>query len=316
MRIQQLRYIMEIANYNSMNKAAQHLFISQPTLSNAVKDLEAELGITIFERSKRGISLTIDGIEFIQLAEKLIEQADTIKYRYAIKDSGPLSKFQISCQHYAFVTEAFIQFLKAKAPSRYTYGLKETKTLDAIEDVHLKKSALGIICLTPNNKRFIAQVLDKWEIAFHPLSTVAPHVFLSKKHPLATKKVIDPAELEPYPMIVYDQDSPGQPMLTEELIITENPHKLIYTHDRGTTNNIIANTDSVNIGTGYLIPKIIPDEITSIPLSGFEKRMQLGWIHPQRSEPTEDVTLFVGFLKESILKNYPGEDYLPPTSES
>jgi DNA-binding transcriptional LysR family regulator len=309
MRIQQVRYVMEIANCNSINKAAQRLFISQPTLSNAVKELEAELGITIFERSRTGISLTVDGIEFIQLAEKLLEQADFIKDRYALKDAGAPSRFQVSYQHYAFVAEAFIQFLQCMAPYRYVYNIKETKTLSAIEDVYLKKSALGIICLTPYNRRFITQVLDKWAIDFQLLSTVAPHVFIRKQHPLANKNSIELAELEQYPMLVYEQDNAGQQMLTEEMIILDNPQKLIYTHDRGTTNNIIANTDSFNIGTGYLIPRIIPDEITSVPLKGFDKQIQLGWIHLRRHELSEDATLFVKLISDSLWRNYPGEGF-------
>ena len=140
MRIQQIRYIMEIARCNSINKAALHLFVSQPTLSAAVKELEEELGIIIFERSHKGISLTVEGIEFIQLAEKLLEQVDFIHERYVLKTAGGPSRFQISCQHYAFVTEAFIQFLQQGTYSKYVYSVKETKTLIAIEDVYLKKA--------------------------------------------------------------------------------------------------------------------------------------------------------------------------------
>lgn len=315
MRIQQIRYIMEISRYNSINKAALNLFISQPTLSAAVKELEEELGITIFERSRKGISLTVEGIEFIQLAEKLLEQADVIYDRYVLKTANSPFRFQISCQHYAFVTEAFIQFLQQVTYSKYVYSVKETKTLTAIEDVYLKKSVLGIVCLTPYNNSFITQVLDKWGITFCPLCNVAPHVFIRKTHPLADHDEIDLTELEPYPMVVYEQDSPGHHMVSEEIVILENPSKLIYTQDRGTTNNIIANTDSFTIGTGYLIPNIIPDEITSVPIKGFDKEIQLGWIHLPQRELDKDICTFLEFVKASLRRNYPNSAFTASDDE-
>ena len=305
MKIQQIRYVLEIANQGSLNKAAQSLFISQPTLSAAVKELERELAIQIFERSNQGISLTADGIEFLQLGKRLLEEADAIKSRYALEQRVPLHQFQVSCQHYAFVAEAFINFVKNMAPQRYTYGIKESKTLMAIEDVYYRRSALGILCLTPQNKKFITQILDKWGIDFQPLASVAPHVFIRKSHPLGGETSIDITDLEAYPMILYEQNNENHSMLTEELTGIENHPKIIYTSDRGTTNNIISNTDSFNIGTGYLIPQIIPEEITAIPLRGFDKQILLGWIHLKKYDLSEDVTLFVELVKDSLYRNYP-----------
>ena len=306
MRLQQIRYIMEIARCHSINKAALNLFITQPTLSAAVKDLEEELAITIFERSRKGVTLTIEGIEFLQLAEKLLQQADAITERYSKeKTPGPVH-LQISCQHYAFVTEAFIHFLQQSAHEKYVFNVKETETLEAIEDVYRKDSALGIISLSPYNQAYLTQVLDRQGITFHELLQVTPHAFMRKAHLLACRKEISLDELAPYPIVVYEQDNPANKMTSEEMIILDDPQKLIYSHDRGTTNNIIASTDCYTIGTGYIIPGIIPDEITSIPLTGYGDQIQLGWIQLKNQELSPEAQTFLELIKDSLWNNYPG----------
>lgn len=188
MRLQQLLYVKEIARCRSMNKAAINLYISQPSLSEAVRDLEKEFGITIFERSRRGVSLTVEGIEFLQLAEKVIEDADELRNHYLLKHDINRLYLQISCQHYAFVVDAFIHFLNQFDAKQYTISLKETETITALEDVYLKKSAFSVVVRTDENRHYLQQVLDKWKLRFYQLMPVIPHVFLSKNHPLAGKK--------------------------------------------------------------------------------------------------------------------------------
>jgi len=307
MTIQQLQYIVEVAKNDSINKAAQNLFISQPTLSIAIKELEDEIGITLFKRSSKGISLTEEGIEFLQYAEEILDKIDDVKKTYSVKDLSAISRFQVSCQHYAFVVDAFIKFMNNSEAHKYHFTIKETKTLACIDDVHQRKSVIGVIYLNSANESLIRKILSDKHIEFHELYTVKPHVFLRKTHPLATKSIIYPKDLAPYPMVVYEQD-PGD-YLGEELSAVENPNKVITTQDRGTTNNIIANTDSYNIGSGYIFPKIIPHEITSVPLA-INDEMQIGWIKLANRNMTDDITDFVALLKESMDNNYPGVKYI------
>ena len=304
MTIQQLQYVVEVAKSDSINKAAQNLFISQPTLSVAIKELEDEIGTTLFQRSRKGIAITNDGIEFLRLAEEILSKLDYVKKSYLVKSAATISRFQVSCQHYAFVVEAFIQFMDKYKDARFHFTIKETKTLACIEDVYQRKSILSIIYLNSANENLIHRVLASKSIEFHELYTVKPHVFLRKTHPLAGKSRISAEDLAPFPMIAYEQEQ-GE-YLGEEMIIVENPDKVISTQDRGTTNNIIANTDSYNIGTGYIIPGIIPDEIISIPLD-IDDEMQVGWISLANRELTDEIIEFISLIKASMKKHYPGK---------
>ena len=307
MTFQQLRYFVETASTGSINKAARNLHVSQPALSTAVKELEAELGVTLFERTRHGMILTAEGVDFLGMAEGVLSQMERIQHAYSLKDSE-LVRFQISSQHYAFVVDAFIRFMDKWKNTRYMLNVKETKTIEVLDDVALRRSAMGIICLTDMNRHLIAQILSRKQLEFHELVEVKPHVFLNRNHPLANKTKIALTELEPYPSVVYAQGSHehlDELGLMEEALIAENANQIIYTHDRGTMNNILANTPSYNIGSGYLIPGIIPQEIISIPVEWSEGGMHIGWIHPAQRRPSEMVMHFVELLSISLHGNSP-----------
>ena len=306
MRIQQLLYVKEIARCRSMNKAAVNLYISQPSLSEAVQELEKEFGITIFERSRRGVSLTIDGIEFLQFTEKIIEDMDELRNHYLLKKDINRFYLQVSCQHYAFVVDAFIHFLNHIDRQQYSISLKETETITALEDVYFKKSAFCIIVITEENQRYIQQILDKWNLQFYKLISVIPHIFISKAHPLAHQKEVTPEELQPYPLIMFAQANTSINLTCEELFTLKNHDKIIYSHDRGTTNNIIANTNCFNIGTGYLIPSIIPENITSIPLVGATGHAWLGYVQLKTQKSNDIIDALLKGIKKSLQTHYPG----------
>lgn len=308
MTLQQLGYVVEIARTNSMNKAAKNLFISQPALSNAVRELEREIGVAIFERTRKGVSPTAEGAEFLLLAEGVLFQMDRIKRRYSLKDAAPV-RFQVSSQHYAFVVDAFVRFLALHESVRYAFHVKETKTLEAIEDVHTRKSDLGVIFMTDTNEKSILRLLAKKRVTFHELARIKPHVFVGKHHPLASRTSVSMDDLVSYPAVIYAQsggDGPADETVMEEFVVAEAPEKVIYAHDRGTMNNIIVNTLGYNIGTGYLIPKIIPEEITSIPLIGMDDAMRIGWLHSANFEPSKNVFDFVELMEKSLFANFPG----------
>ena len=307
MTFQQLRYFTETARVRSINRAARNLYVSQPALSAAIKELETELGVTLLERTTQGIVLTTEGTDFLVLAEGVLSQMERIGHVYSLKNSDVM-RLQISSQHYAFVVDAFIRFLEKHQNDRYVFCVKETKTMEVIDDVALRRSVMGVISLTNMNESLIKQVLARKMLAFHELEAVKPHVFLNRNHPLAGKTRIELAELVPYPAVMYAQSSHehlDEASLMEEALMAESPEKVIYAHDRGTMNNIIANTNSYNIGSGYIIPGIIPDELISIPLAEFDSVMRIGWIHPIQRTPSEDVLRLVELMRASLSNNHP-----------
>ena len=132
--LQQLKYVIEVSRSRSINKAAQNLFISQPSLSNAIKELENEIGIVIFLRTNKGIILTAEGSEFLGYARQVVEQAALLENRYSNMQSLQ-QHFSVSAQHYAFAVSAFVRLLKEYNRDEYEFTLKETKTYQIIDDV-------------------------------------------------------------------------------------------------------------------------------------------------------------------------------------
>ncbi|RVU54387.1 LysR family transcriptional regulator [Anaerosphaera multitolerans] len=301
MNLQQIQYVDAIAHFKSMNKAAQHLFVSQPTLSQSIKDLEEEIGITIFERSRKGVLLTEDGIEFLRISKNILSELEYIQEHYVAKSNEENLQFQVSSQHYAFVVDAFLKFLKNYEDKDYVLSLKETRTLATIDDVYNQKSALGVIFLTENNKNFLTQVLEKKSLEFHQCHSVKPHVFLNNKHPLASQKYITKNQLVDFPMVCYEQN--GEEALAEELSFDYDIRQKIVVYDRGTMLNVISNSNAYNIGTGYLISHVIPKDVKSIPLKDVSEEMCLGWIHLKDKKPSILTEEFIKIMNES-LKSY------------
>ncbi|WP_368937681.1 LysR family transcriptional regulator [Morganella morganii] len=303
MNFQQLKYFAETAKQNSISGAASKLYVSQPALSAAIKELETELDIRLFDRNSKGVTLTNDGLSFLRLALEILEKVDDVKKIY--KNSTTL-KFQVSSQHYAFVIDAFINFININENKKFNLRVKETKTLDVIEDVYQNKSHLGIICLTESNKNVIVNLLEKKSILFNELITVHPHIFIRRTHPLAQHKKINIRELTNYPAVMYAQNNSdflSEMFFMEEAIVIEDPDRVIYTHDRGSMNNILSNTNSYTIGTGCLIKDIIPDDITAVPIEHDNGEMVIGWIH-SNNNISEEEELFISLLKQSLDKNF------------
>jgi len=302
MNIQKLRYIVEVAKNKSINKAAQSLFVSQPYLSIVIKEIEDEIGVSVFEKSRKGIQVTKEGAEFLSLAESLLLQIKNMKDRYSPANFSEPKRFQVSSQHYTFVVDAFIRFMLEYEPDSYKFRINETRTYTVIEDVAEGRSALGFIYLTASNEKFIRQMLRKKSIDFHHLISAEPHVFLCKDHVLAERASIAMDELAPYPSLVYCQEGSGEIYedLAEEIASIKSPSKVVYVEDRGTLNSIITSTSAYNIGSGYIIPGVMPDKMISIPLQGVEDVMQIGWICMSGRSPCQDVLRFVQLVEESL----------------
>ena len=204
MTLNQLRYVVMVAQTGSITQAAKRLFISQPSLTNAIKELESEMHITIFRRTNKGVIVSREGETFLSYARQVLDQADLLEERY-MNDKHQSPHFSVSCQHYSFAVNAFVELIQKYAGEEYDFNLRETQTYEIIEDVALMKSELGILYLDDENKNVITRALREKELVFTPLFEAKPHVFISSAHPLATKKTVDWDDLAPYPDLSFEQ---------------------------------------------------------------------------------------------------------------
>lgn len=219
MTLQQLRYVIKIVEYGSITEAAKQLYITQPSLSAAIKDLENELGIEIFHRTSKGISLTVDGREFLSYARQVIEQTELLERRYM--DKKPSKQLcTISTQHYAFAVNAFVELLLGLDVDEYEFTLRETRTYEIIEDVRDYRSEIGIIYLSDFNEKVINKLLVENHLTFNLLFEADPHVFISSRHPLAGREAITLDDLEDYPFLAFEQGINNSFYFSEEILST------------------------------------------------------------------------------------------------
>ena len=217
MTLRQLRYVTKITECGSMTEAARQLYISQPSLSAAIKELEDELGIEIFRRTPKGITLTPDGTEFLSYVRQITEQTDLLEQRYMHKKPAR-RLLRISTQHYAFAVNAFVNMIKSLSTDEYELTLRETRTYEIIEDVADFRSELGILYLSAFNEKVLRNMFKEKELVFTPLFEAAPHVFVSADHPLAGREEIDISELDDYPLLVFEQGNFNSFYFFEEVL--------------------------------------------------------------------------------------------------
>lgn len=206
MTLQQLKYVIEVANRGSMNEAAKRLFISQPSLSNAIRDLEEEIHITIFDRTNKGISLSKEGVEFLGYARQVVEQAELLESRYLDAKPSP-QHFSVSTQHYAFAVNAFVNLVNQYGQDEYELALRETKTHEIIQDVKSLRSEIGILYLNEFNAKVINKLLKDANLQFNSLFTAKPHIFISTNNPLSRQSSVTIDQLHPYPYLSFEQGS-------------------------------------------------------------------------------------------------------------
>lgn len=277
MTLQQLKYIITIVNSGSISEAAKQLFISQPSLSNAVKELEHELGIEIFNRSSKGISLSADGNEFLSYARQVVEQADLLEQRYLGKKPSK-QLCSISTQHYAFAVSAFVNLIAAFDSDEYEFTLRETRTFEIIEDVKNFRSEIGILYLSEFNEKVIRKLLKENHLNFHLLFEADPHVFISSAHPLAGKSHVTIEDLEDYPFLAFEQGEYNSFYFSEEILSTIPRKKVIHVSDRATLFNLLLGLNGYTICTGILNSDLNGgNNIVAVPLKT-EETMRVGWI--------------------------------------
>ena len=277
MTLQQLRYLVAIAEYGSINAAATNLFASQSNLSTAVRDLEREFGITIFTRSNRGVTPTNEGTELLGYARQVLEQADMLENRYTKKGAAQL-RLAVSTQHYTFSIRAFTEMIKKAQPERFVFSIHETRTRDVLEDVKNLRSEVGIVSFSGSNEAVLKKLFRDYQLEFTPLMTRDTYVYVWKGHELAGRKEISIEEMRGYPCVSFDQSDDSSFYLTEEAMADYDFDKMIKSDDRATSMEIIAELGGYAIGSGMLSDEqVILQGLTAIKLKE-EDPLVIGYI--------------------------------------
>lgn len=296
MTLQQCRNVLQIVKCGSFSEAALTLFISQASLSESIKNLEKELGIQIFNRSNKGISLTNEGGEFVEYAARLTAEANFIRERYTAGKS--MRRLYVITQHYDFVAEAFSRFLNTISDSPLSVSLQESKTMAVLEGVREGRYDLGVLAVR-NEDRRMWRHLEKSRLLFSAVGEAMPHVFLRTSHPLAKKERLSFKDLAPYTYISYAQSAIGGLQLTEELSDYTTP-KHVEINDRATLMNLLLSTDSVTIGTGLMPSSLNDGRIAAVPLES-EEKYTVGLIERENTVRTEEATAFSEMLTEFFI---------------
>ncbi len=302
MTLVQLKYAITVANANSMSEASRELFISQPSLSAAIKDLEEEIGIELFNRTNRGISLTPDGKEFIGYAKQVIEQYELMEAKY-IEKTAEKKKFSVSMQHYSFAVNAFVEMVKEFGMDKYEFAIRECRTAEVIEDVRFFRSEIGILYVNDFNRKVMQKIFNDSELEFIPLFDCSIYVYLWKGHPLAKRQKIRLEELNEYPCLAFDQGNNNSFYFAEEVLSTYDYKQIIHANDRATMLNLMVGLNGYTLcsgiiceplnGTDYYAVKLDSDEIMTI---GYLKRKNIalskrGQKYVEELEKYKDQTL-------------------------
>ena len=275
MTLQQLRYALTIADCGSMNEAAKQLFLSQPSLSETIKELEQEIGLQIFLRSNRGIVITPEGEEFLGYARQVTEQFGLLQSRYIDKQNK--EKFSVSMQHYTFAVNAFVETVKAAGMDSYEFAANETTTYDVMENVREFKSELGILYLNDFNEKVMMKIIREMGLEFIELFSCDTYVYLWSGHPLAKQPVISMEELDEYPCLSFDQGKNHSLYLAEEMKSTYDYKRLIKANDRATLLNFMKGLNAYTLCSGIICEELNGSEYMAIPLKETEK-MRIGYV--------------------------------------
>lgn len=273
--LQQLQYFIEVAAEGSISAASDLLYVAQPTMSAAMKDLETRVGRDLLVRSARGVTLTTDGVEFLGYARQVVEQAELLEQRYL---GRPPSRrlLGVSTQHYSFAVDAFVRMVRSTGAPEYEFSLRETRTWDIIEDVRTLRSELGILFRNDFNRNVIDKLLRDSGLAFHPLFVAEPHIFVSRRNPLAMRARATLDDLVDLPRLTFDQGANNSFYFAEEILSTLSSKQEIRVSDRATIFNLMIGLEGYTISTGIISDDLDP-EIVAVPLD-VDERIEIGWI--------------------------------------
>ena len=303
MTLQQLNYAITITRTGSMNKAAEQLFISQPSLTNSVKELERELGITVFNRSGRGVTLTAEGAEFILYARQVYSQYENLLEKFG-KRSNIKKRFGVSTQHYSFAVKAFVETVKTFDTSKYEFAIRECKTLEVITDVSTLKSEIGILYLSDFNRKVIQKLLTSNGVEFHKLINCDAYVYLWKGHPLAKKKSITIEQLSDYPCLSFEQGDGSSFYLAEEILSTNEYPRIIKTCDRATMLNLMVGLNGYTLCSGIICEELNGTDYVAVPFKADDSNpnsvMEIGYIIRSNIVLSDTGRLYIDEIKRYL----------------
>ncbi len=276
MTFQQLKYVITVAETGTITEAAGKLYVSQPSLTKAIHELEKEMNIVIFNRTNKGISLSREGDEFLGYARQVLDQAAILEDKYKGGHGGK-KKFCVSTQHYSFAVNAFVDLIKQYGQDEYDFSLRETQTYEIIEDVARMRSEIGILFLNDFNEVVMDKILKAHDLEFHLLFIAKPHVFISRNHPLAGREIITNEELEQYPYLSYEQGEHNSFYFSEEIFSPFERKKNIRVRDRATLFNLLIGLNGYTVCSGVIDEKLNGKDIIAVPLAQ-ESNMRIGYI--------------------------------------
>ena len=269
MTLQQLKYVIKVAETGNLTKAASELFISQPSLTNAVARLEKEMNITIFSRNNKGISVTSEGTVFLSYARQVLEQASLLESKF-LKHEEAVPRFCVSCQHYSFAVNAMVDVIKRFDAYTYDFTLRETQTHEILTDVAHFISEIGIIFLSEKNTDVLMRFINQFNLEYEELFSADPHVFICDTHPLAQKKALSLEELDDYPYLSFEQGEYNSFYFSEELLSTIDRRKNIRVRDRATLFNLVIGLNGYTVSSGVINTELNGDRIIARPLKAAE----------------------------------------------
>ena len=294
--LQQLKYVITVAEKGTLSEAAKVLFISQPSLSNAVKELEKEMNITIFERTNKGVVVSKEGEVFLGYARQVLEQANLLIEKYGGK-MREKQQFCVSTQHYSFAVNAFVDLIKEYGCDKYDFSLRETQTHEIIEDVERMKSEIGILYLNDFNEMVLRKIMKAKDLHFTELFVAKPHVFVSKGNPLSKKKSVTFGDLEPYPYLSFEQGEYNSFYYSEEIFSTVEHIKNIRVRDRATLFNLLIGLNGYTLCSGVIDEELNGKNIVAVPLAE-EGSMYIGIVTNNKALPSKLGSIYINALKK------------------
>ena len=298
MKLQQLRYVVKVAECGSITEASRRLFVSQPSITASIRDLENEMGVHIFERTNKGVIVSEEGETFLGYARQVLDQADLLEGKYK-GTSEQVPHFSVSCQHYSFAVNAFVDVIREFDAARYDLTLREEQTHEIIEDVAHMKSELGILYLSEHNREVIERMLAANELVFEGLFCATPHVFVCSDHPLAGRSSVTLGDLEDYPFLSYEQGSYNSFYYSEELTSTFERRKNIRVRDRATLFNLAMGLNGYTVCSGVISHELNGPGIISIPLD-VDEYMEIGIITRKNTTLTRYGQAYIEAIRQHI----------------
>ena len=294
---------LAVAELGSFTKAAELLYVAQPSLTNAIKELEKELGITLFFRNGKGVTLTNDGSEFLLYARQIYGEYETVLEKYG-KNGNYKKKFGVSTQHYSFAVKAFVDMAKEFDMSKYEFAIRETRTAEVIQDVSTMKSEIGVLYLSDYNRKAMEKLLNNAGLEFHHLIDCQAYVYLWKHHPLANEESISFEQLEGYPCLSFEQGDNSSFYLAEEILSTNEYSQIIHANDRATMLNLMVGLNGYTLCSGIICEELNGSDFRAVPYKDDAENpnsvMEIGYITRKNLVLSQMGKVYIEAIKRNL----------------